>query len=151
MSQYSWFRIWGAQGAKDGTGRLHRLSTLKFIPEGNEVARVLIHLIARTFHRQESWLYISSVMITATFAWKCALLLKCAATRDSSVLWYEKSKWWLFILQCKVFQYCPCTLYCWLSLIAFLYPKNWKISWLGHPSRLTILRSLATVCVGLRG
>ena len=34
----------------------YRLSTWRFIPKGNQVSRVLIHLPPYTFHRHGSWL-----------------------------------------------------------------------------------------------
>ena len=36
--------------------RFHRLSTRRFIPEGDKVARVLIHLLSFTFRRHGSQL-----------------------------------------------------------------------------------------------
>ena len=66
--------------------RHHRLSTLSFILEGNEVPRVLIHLLSRILHRHGSWLETKSITTTVMSTRKCASWLKCAATGESSVL-----------------------------------------------------------------
>ena len=66
--------------------RYHRLSTLRFIPEGDEVPRVLIHLLSRILRKHASRLRASSITMTAMSDSLCAPLLKCSATGDSSVL-----------------------------------------------------------------
>ena len=42
---------------KRSLGKFHRESTLRFIPNGCEIPRVLIHLLSRISQRQGSWLY----------------------------------------------------------------------------------------------
>ena len=61
-------------------------TTLRLIPEGYEVPRVLIHLLFWIFHRHGSRLRIWSITMTAMSANECASPLKCCATGDSSVL-----------------------------------------------------------------
>ena len=68
-------------------GRFYRLSTRRFIPEGNKVSKVLIHLPSFTFRRHGSQLVDSSIIMTVMSNSECALLLKCSATGDTSVLW----------------------------------------------------------------
>ena len=70
----------------EGGQRFHRLSTLRFIPEGDEVSMVLIHLPSLTFHRHGSRLGDRSNTMTVMFVTKCPPLLKCSATGDTSVL-----------------------------------------------------------------
>ena len=66
--------------------RHHRLSTLRFIPEGNKVLRVLILLLSRILHRQESWLETRSITMTVMSARECVPWLKWATTGEFSVL-----------------------------------------------------------------
>ena len=70
----------------NNAGRLHRLSTWRFVPKGNEVLRVLIHLVYQVLRRQGSWLCTWSMTITVISACECGLLLKCTAMGESSVL-----------------------------------------------------------------
>ena len=53
------------------SNRFHRESTLRFIPKGCEVPRVLIHLFSRILRRQESWLYSWSIATTVKSASVC--------------------------------------------------------------------------------
>ena len=88
------------QGCSEGEGkqRFHRLSTWRYIPEGNEVFRVLIHLPYFTFRRHGSRLGDCSVTMTVMFNAEFALLLKCSATGDTSVLRCMVSDRWPLIL-----------------------------------------------------
>lgn len=70
----------------EGEQRFHRLSTLRFIPEGDEVSRVLIHLPSLTFRRHGSRLGDRSITMTIMSVTECPPLLKCSATGDTSVL-----------------------------------------------------------------
>ena len=70
----------------EGKGRFYRLSTRRFIPEGNDVSRVLIHLPSLIFHRHGSRLGGRSITMIATSDSECAPLLKCSSTGDTSVL-----------------------------------------------------------------
>ena len=63
-----------------------RLSTRRFIPEGNEVSRVLIHLPSFIFRRHGSQLGDNLITMTDMSDSKCAPLLKRLATGDTSVL-----------------------------------------------------------------
>ena len=56
--------------------RFHRLSTGRFIPEGNEVSRVLIHLPSFTLRGHGSRLVDSSITMTVIFDSECALPLQ---------------------------------------------------------------------------
>ena len=103
------------QRSSNGTCRLHRLSTLRFILKGNEVSRVLIHLLSQILCRQESWLCTWLMAITVMSAWECSSMLKCAATGESSVLLCVMSKWWPLILQWKGCPVLPT--YCWPHLL----------------------------------
>ena len=67
-------------------GRIYRLSTLRFIPKGDKVSKVLIHLLSRIFHRHASQSQASLITMTVMSDSLCASLLKCSATGDSSVL-----------------------------------------------------------------
>ena len=67
-------------------GRFYRLSTWRFIPEGDEVSRVLIHLPSFTFRTHGSRLVDSSITMTIMSDSECAQVLKCSATGDTSVL-----------------------------------------------------------------
>ena len=78
-------------------GRLHRLSTLQFIPSGADVPRVLIHLPSLILRRQGSWVQSWSIIMTPKLAQLCSPLVKCSATGESSVLWCAMLKQWLFI------------------------------------------------------
>ena len=66
-------------------GQVYRPSTLRFIPKGNEVPRVLIHQLSLIFCRHASRLRANSMAMTAMSASSCVRLLKCSATGDSSV------------------------------------------------------------------
>ena len=66
--------------------KLHRLLTLRFIPEGCVVPRVLIHLLSLIFRRQGSWFQSWTITMTLMSAWECATPMKCSATGDSLVL-----------------------------------------------------------------
>ena len=81
--------------------RLQRESTLRFIPVGCDVPRVLIYLFSLILHRHRSWLRIWSITITIMSAIEYLLPLKWSSTGEASVLWYVMSCWWSFILQCK--------------------------------------------------
>ena len=48
-----------------GKGKFHRLSTWRFIPEGNDVSRVLIHLSSLIFRRHGSRLGGRSITMIA--------------------------------------------------------------------------------------
>ena len=65
---------------------IYWLSTLKFIPEGDQVSRVLIHLPFITFGRHGSRLVDSSITMTVMSDSQCAPLFKCLVTEDMSVL-----------------------------------------------------------------
>ena len=67
-------------------GRFHRLSSLRFIPRGNDVPRVLIHRLSLILCRQESWLLVHSITMMDMFARVCGPLLKCDDTGDLPVL-----------------------------------------------------------------
>ena len=99
----------GPRMSTGATGRLHRLLTRRFIPKGNDVFRVLIHLLSRIFHRQGSRLCTWSMTITVTFVWECASVLKCADTGESSILLCMMSKWWLLICSGGVAPFRPHT------------------------------------------
>ena len=95
--------------------RLHRESTLRFIPKGCEVPRVLIHLLSRIFRRQWSRLRIWSITMRTLSACECASLLKCSATGESLVLQCAMSNRWLLIVRCSG---CPVSpTYCWPHLL----------------------------------
>ena len=79
-------------------GRIYRLSTLRFIPRGDKVPKVLIHLLSRTLRSHASWLRASSITMTDMSDSACVLLLKCATTGDSSVLRCVISYRWPFTL-----------------------------------------------------
>ena len=68
------------------SNRLHRESTLRFIPKGCEVPRVLIHLFSRILRRQAWWLYSWSIATAVKSASVRPTPLRCFATEDSSVL-----------------------------------------------------------------
>ena len=57
-------------GLIDGwlSGRFHSESTQRFIPEGYEVPRVLIHLLSYILRRHGSWLYNWSLTATTVSA-----------------------------------------------------------------------------------
>ena len=71
--------------------RFYRLSTRRFIPEGNEVSKVLIDLPSFTFHRYGSRLVDSSITMIIMSDSECAPVLKCLTTGDSRVLQYVMS------------------------------------------------------------
>ena len=54
--------------SEDPEGTFYRLSTLKFIPAGEEVTGVQIHLPSRIFRRHALWLRASSVTMTMGIA-----------------------------------------------------------------------------------
>ena len=94
--------------------RLHRLSNLRFIPCGDKVSRVLIHLLSLIFCRQESWLHTWLIPTTVMSAWEQVPLLKLSATGDSLVLRCTMLYLWLLIQQCNG---CPISpMYCWPHL-----------------------------------
>ena len=77
-------------------GRFYRLSTQRFIPTGDEVPRVLIHLPSCVFRRHASRLRASSITMTPMSDSLCAPLLKCSTTGDCSVLrWVMWYRWLL--------------------------------------------------------
>ena len=82
----------------EGRQRFHRLSTRKFIPEGDEVSRVLILLPSFTFRRHGSQLGDSSITMTVMSATECAPLFKCSAAGETSVLRCVMSDRWPLIL-----------------------------------------------------
>ena len=75
--------------SEDPEGRFHRLSTLRFIPTGDEVLRVLIHLPSLVFRRHASWLRASSITMTAMSHSLCTPLLRTARSGPNctSNLW----------------------------------------------------------------
>ena len=75
--------------------KAHKRSVQRFIPEGDKVSRVLIHLPSFTFRRHGSWLGDSSVTMIVMSNTQCAPLLKCSATKDTSVLQCMMSDRWL--------------------------------------------------------
>lgn len=75
-----------------------RESALRFIPLGQAVSRVLIHLFSLIFWRTGSsflYLYYHDCQV---FCWM-PLGVKCATTALSSILMWMMSTLWLFILQ----------------------------------------------------
>ena len=76
-------------------------SVLKFIPSGQEVPNILIHLLSLIFLRIISFLQHLSMTMTEKSVIEWPMLLKWGATGDPSVLQYDISKPWPFILQCS--------------------------------------------------
>ena len=66
--------------------QVYRPSTLRFIPRGDEVPRVLIHLLFLIFRRHASWLQSNSIAMTAMPNSSCVPLFKCSAAGDFSPL-----------------------------------------------------------------
>ena len=81
--------------------RFHSESTLRFIPEGCEVPRVLNHLLSRILRRHGSRLYNWSITATTVSTCECPLPVKCATTGDSSVLLCAMLKRWLLTRRCS--------------------------------------------------
>ena len=79
--------------------RFHRISTLRFIPKGYEVPRVMIHLL-------------SSTIMSASVR---PLALRCSATGDSLVLLCVMLKRWLLTLRCSGCPILP--IYYWPHLL----------------------------------
>ena len=67
--------------------QLYRLCTVMFISEGDEIPRILIHLLLHIVCRHQLQLCTWSLTMTTMFAWECALLLKCATAGKSSGFW----------------------------------------------------------------
>ena len=63
-------------------GRFLRLSSLRFIPRGNNVPMVLIHRLSLIYRRQGSWLRVHLITMTHMSARVCGPLLKCDDTGD---------------------------------------------------------------------
>ena len=103
------------QQSMDHVSRLHRLSTWKFIPEGDEALSVLIHLLSWVLHRQGSWLCTGSMTIVVIPACECKSPLKWAAMGETSVFLCRISERWLFILQWRGHPISPT--YCWPHLL----------------------------------
>ena len=106
-------------------GRFLRLSSLRFIPRGNKVSRVLIHLLSLTLHRQGSWLRVCSITMTDMSARLCSQLLKCAYMGDSSVLQCVMSNRWPFTLRWNGWPVSP--RYCWPHLLHVINISRWRI------------------------
>ena len=105
--------------------RHHRLSTLRFIPEGNKVPRILIHLLSQILCRHGSWLETKSITMTVMSARECAWWLKWATTGESSVLLCMIWWWRPFILRCNGWPVSPT--YCWphfLHVIRYIMIKD---------------------------
>ena len=97
------------------SSRFHSESTLRFIPEGCEVPRVLIHLLSRILRRHWSRLYSWSIIATIMSVCECPSPLKCTATGDSSVLLCTILKRWPLTLRCSGWPVLPT--YCWPHLL----------------------------------
>ena len=105
---------------------------------GDKVPRVLIHLLSQILQRQGSWLLIWSMTITAMSACEFASLLKCAARRDSSVLWCVMWNQWQWILP---WRGCPVSpTYCWPHLLHIIR----YILWLENSSVAIIVGQVLT-------
>ena len=101
-------REWGGKGMEKRKGQrctevkgradFHRLSTWRFIPEGNDVSRVLIHLLPLIFCRHGSRLGGRSITMIARSDSECAPLLKCLATGDTFVPRCAMSNRWRLTL-----------------------------------------------------
>ena len=88
------------------SSRFHSESTLRFIPEGCKVPRVLIHLLSRILMRHGSRLYSWSITTTAMSVCECPSPVKWFATGDSSILLCAMLKRWPSTLRCSG---CPVT------------------------------------------
>ena len=66
---------------RDGGGRIYTLSTLRFIPKGDEVPKVLIHLLSHIFRRHASRLQASSITMTDTSDSMCSAVEMCCHRR----------------------------------------------------------------------
>ena len=71
---------------KNEGGRIYKQWSLRFIPKGDEVPKVLINLLSRIFRRHVLLLRASSITLTVMSDSMCASLLKCSPTGDSAVL-----------------------------------------------------------------
>ena len=67
-------------------GMFHRLLSLRFIPSGNNVRMILIHLLFLILLRQGSCLRVHSITMKDMAARVCGPLLNGDVTGDSSVL-----------------------------------------------------------------
>ena len=103
------------QWSMNNAGRFHRVSTQRFIPGGNEVLRVLVHLLFHILPRWRSWLCTWSMTITVISACECDSLWKWAALGESSLLLCKISEQWPLILQQTGRPVSP--MYCWSHLL----------------------------------
>ena len=88
-------------------GRIYKLSTLRFITKGDEVPKVLIHLLSCIFCRHASRLRENSITMAVMSDSTCAPLLKRSATGDSSVLQCAISYQWPLTLICSGWPVSP--------------------------------------------
>ena len=112
-------------------GRFHRLSSLRFIPRGNDVPRVLIHRFYLILCRQGSWLRAHSITMTNMSARVCGPLLKCNDTGDSSVVLCAMSNQWLLTLRWN--DWPVSRTYCWphlLHVIKYITLEHLQGAWI---------------------